>query len=653
MIEDITAHLQVKDEARFMGEMYMAAASVDDLGDEFVEAAVKAKALDKSTGGLEKSLRRFTKGSLKDTRKDLKKFGALAVFTERGLTSFAITIGTYLAPAILALGNSAGAAATGGGLVAGGGLAALAVGLSGVLLIGKQVSNQATKVKTAWDQQQLAILQYGENSDQAAKASAKLWAVIQQQGGMRTFRIVKMWRELSDTFTSLTGKGRNALAKAIPDVLSGANRLLPTFATVTNQSSQAIADVFTHAARFLSGEEMKGTLAVLGGTFKEISGPLGRGAENVIIGIGRIFKSTAPYVEDVANWFESVTKSFRDWSSNRGRVDNFVGNLVDHFKAWLGLLKELGRTFHILFLGSKEEGKGFVEDLTDSLRDLNDWLDQQRKSGGMARFFESFFDNIESLAGWVRLVFTDQSQAIDQAAAFFGKVGQKAVEAFVKAWLDADWQGKLLILWYVIGKLGVWSLIGRYAGEKAIAAMVASTSGQAAIASLTTAGTTAGAAFGAAFQAAALLGVVAFTVLAAKEINDWIDRTKIQPDDFFPPGGTRDKEASEKLPGPLKFLYQHRPSTWFGGKQSGGMIGMGGAGIVGEHGPEIAAVSPVGAMISPISGGAFSSPPNLVPMSTSDHMPQVNVNLVVDRAVLARAVYRHGADIAARRGENA
>lgn len=651
MIEDIIAHLSVKDAARFEAEMYMAAAAVDEFGDEVAQADRKSRKLDTSTVKLEKSLKKASRGGFRDARKEIKKFGALAVFTERGLTSFAITIGTYLAPALLALGNSAGAAASGGALVAGGGLASLVVGLSGIFLIGKKVADQAQKVNTAWQQQQLAIQQYGENSDQAAKASAKLWAVIQQQGGMETFRIVKAWKALGDEFTRLTGTGREALTGAFGDVLGGARRLMPTFGAITNQSAVAVGDVISRLAKTLSGEEIKGVLAVLGGTFKVIAGPLGRSAENVIIGVGRLFKSTAPFVEDFAGWIEKVTRNFRDWSSDRGKVDDFVGNLVDHFKSWAALAGELGRTLHILFLGSKEEGKGFVDDLTESLRKLNDWLDVQRTSGGMARFFQTFFDNIESLANWVNLVFTNQSEAIAQASDFAAKMGSAAANAFVNAFMGADWQGKLLIAFWVFSRLGVFRIIGGAIADRMIAGLAARMAGSAAIAAMS--GSLAIAMDAAIIAATSTLAPVAIVLAATLAVESiTIGGKKLTAPGDNPILKQSDKEAADKLPGPLKWLWGHRPSTWLG-KQGGGLIGTGHQAPVGEHGMEMATVTPLGTMITPMNRPGRSETPGVVPMAISDHMPQVNINLVVDRAVLAKAVYRHNADIASRRGENA
>jgi hypothetical protein len=655
VIEDITAHLTVKDAARFEAEMYAAAASVDEFGDEELKAAVKAKALQHETEILERKMRSLSRGGLRAAQKDLRKFGALAVFTERGVTSFAITIGTYLAPALLSLGNSAAAAALGGAGVAGGGLASLAVGLSGIALIGAQVLGQTKKVQTAWEQQQLAVQLYGKDSDQAAKAGAKLWAVIQQQGGTRTFRIVQMWQNLQDTFTKQTGPGRNAMAKALSDILSSVNRLLPTFTSITNQSAIVVSSVAKTFARNLSGEEMKGTLAVLGGTFKQIAGPLGKAFENVIITIGRVFKASAPYVVEFAQWFLKLTTTWRKSSRDQTQLDRTMANLVEHFKAWARLGSAIGRMFKILFGGSKEQGRQFVDTLTDLITRFDDWLQRMSDTGKMQAWFEQFFDNLRSLGNWVNLVFTDQSQAIAQVSDFFAKVASQAVQKFFEAWLKADWQGKLLMAWYFLYKVGIFSAIGRVMAERFIASFIASSTASAAMAQFTAAGSAASAAF-----MAGLMGALPFLIVLSAALA--IESISIGGKKLTSPGkGPLDKAADEALErgGGLKgAIEKWLPHNWLKriqGKQFGGLIPFGSEALVGERGTELASTTPLGTMITPIGTRTqtLSEFPGVPPMATSDHMPQVNINLQVDRQTLAKAVYRHNADIAARRGENA
>jgi hypothetical protein len=654
VIEDITAHLNVRDAARFEAEMYAAAASIDEFGDEAAQAAVKSKVLSHETDVLERKMRGLTTRGLKNARAEMKRFGALATFTERGLTSFAITAGTYLAPALLSLANSASAAAIGGAGVAGGGLAALAVGLSGVLLIGKQVSGQFKKVLTAFQQQQLAVQLYGKDSDQAAKASAKLWAVTQLQGGTRTLRIVKMWEDLKATFTKKTASARGSLMEMLGGLLRGAGRIMPTFTNITNKSAATISDVVSQMAKSLSGEEMKGTLNTLGSVFNVIAGPLGRAATNVIIVLGRVFKAAAPYVEDFAFWIEKITHNWRVSTKDQGKVNERMDNYIKHLKAWARLGGALGRMFKILFGGSKEQGRAFVDTLTNMINRFDDWLQLMSDTGRMQKWFEGFFDNLRKAGHFIELIFTDQSQAIAMFSDFFARVAAAAISKFIQAWWDADWQGKLLLAWYFLYKVGIFSAIGKVMAERFIAAFVATSMGEVALAQFAAAGTAASAAFVAAMTVGLPVALVVGATLAIESIT--IGGKKITApgqNDIF---SESDKRAMQDRGGFWGLWSEWGPQNWWNkvrGKQHGGLIPPMSRALVGERGPELATTTPLGTMITPMRSQTLSELPGMAPMATSDKMPQVNVNLQVDRQTLARAVYRHDADIAARRGENA
>ena len=119
-------------------------------------------------------------------------------------------------------------------------------------------------------------------------------------------------------------------------------------------------------------------------------------------------------------------------------------------------------------------------------------------------------------------------------------------------------------------------------------------------------------------------------------------------------GGGRDDASGFR-----GLLQDAAPSHWlpklnpFKHGAEGGIFGLGTTGIVGERGPEFATNTPLGTVITPIRRQLRTDTPGVAPMAISDHMPAVNINLMVDRSVLARAVYRHNADIASRRGENA
>jgi hypothetical protein len=109
-----------------------------------------------------------------------------------------MTIGAYLSPALIALGSSFAYAAVGGGAVAGAGMASFVAGLLSIKTIAGPVVDGMKKIKKAQDQYNMAIDQYGILSIQTSRASAHLYATIQNNGGPAVAEILGKVEDLRD-----------------------------------------------------------------------------------------------------------------------------------------------------------------------------------------------------------------------------------------------------------------------------------------------------------------------------------------------------------------------------------------------------------------------------------------------------------------------
>jgi hypothetical protein len=149
--------------------------SIDELGDEMLQTAAKGevmtKVINKASGASTPFFRRwsFWKDRLSLTRSEIM--------------TTALTIGTYFAPAIVALGSSFAYAAIGGGAVAGAGLATFITGMVSLALVIQPAINNIKKIQKAQDMYNQTVSQYGAASVEASRQSAHLYAVIEQNGG--------------------------------------------------------------------------------------------------------------------------------------------------------------------------------------------------------------------------------------------------------------------------------------------------------------------------------------------------------------------------------------------------------------------------------------------------------------------------------------
>lgn len=644
---NIVTHLILKDVGRYVAGMKAAEKATKDLG----------KASDSTGRKIENTGKKLDKDSKgwRKRAKDVRGFGGSLVFTEKKLTSFAITAGIYLAPAIVALGNSFAAAAMGGGLVAGGGLAALTVGLSGIGIIAFQAGKNIKKVTTAMDAADLAVLQYGANSDEAARAATHLSAVIDQQGGPIVYKVIRSYRALNKEWTDLTKTARQNLFKSFYSGLRGLRRLMPTFAKTTNETSGALAANFATMSKNLSGHEIRKTITMLGHVFTSMSKPLAHGIVDIIITMVRWLRAAAPYSIELAENFRDWAHSLRRNSRDSGRLRRTVGDLVSNFKAWWGLAKALGRTFKILFGASKDEGRDFVLVLTDLVDNMNDWLQFKEANGEVSAFFRNWIRGVESVGHWIGLLFTDQSEAAAQLGNFMSQLASHALSSFLQAWWKMDWSGKLFTGIYVAAKLGIFSTLGQAAANRFITNFGTKVSDTGA-AEQTVA--MSGKRIGFAFAKGLLVGILLYRPITdavtqmfpnLKQYSGkkgWGELARDIGSDFgklVGGSGSGNPGTFTQPPGPPKH------------KAGGGMIPMGQWSMVGERGPEWALATSAGIGVLPIRSQMHAAPQPVDQgrdLASSDHDKPRIIQLVVGGKVLAEAVDRVKQDRAARRGED-
>lgn len=381
--ERITAWLRVRDKLRFIRDMRAAADAVDDLGDAEERAALKAALFSN-----EQRKAAINTRALKDHLS----------LTRGELMTTAITTSIYTAPALLALGNSAVAAALGGGAVAGGGLAALTVGLAGFAIVGAQAVTQLGKVTDAQDAYNMAIAQYGTGSKEAADASAKLWAVIQQNGGIEVWKLAQSLDALKTAWKDATAPARASFFSLMASGIQSARGLLPTFADETNKNAAVIRRDMSSLFTGISGPETKENIKVFSSIFRNMSPHLSSGIVKLFLVVGRVLRQAAPWA---VTWSESFERTADAWE--RGTRDGVklgatIDGLVGHTKAWWELAKALGNTLLILFRVSNMSGKGLVTSLTEVVRKFNAWLTVQEKTGKAAQFFDDFSDALREIA---------------------------------------------------------------------------------------------------------------------------------------------------------------------------------------------------------------------------------------------------------------
>ncbi len=382
MNERIEAWIRLRDAARFRRDTKVAAEGVEDIGDEAAIAAAKLRLMNqegKRQSGILRGLG-----------------GVLNSFTGR-LQLLAIA-GGLAGPALISIASSAGAATVGLGLMGAAAGTAAAVGFGGLIAVGNQAFGLMKKVKTAQYDYNLAVAQFGKESDQAAKKLDKLNAVY-KVGGNELRRSHKLLKQFTSGFEELTQPAQRDFLGTFASGLEAANRLLPTFARQTNLTADSIRGSLRPAMLDLSSPEMAQNIRVFSRAFRDLANSAIGGGTNLIIALLRYARAAAPFTRSIGRDFAMWARDFRQTSEDGGLVRDRVKEILRHTRAWLGLAKALGGLLMAVFRSSNVEGRSLVVTLTDGINRLTDWINRANETGAGQATFKRWGDLAVGITG--------------------------------------------------------------------------------------------------------------------------------------------------------------------------------------------------------------------------------------------------------------
>lgn len=714
--ERIEAIFKAKDAARFKTAMDLAAKAVGHLERQEQQATVQSELLEQILEALEHqtyetaaamALLSHEVNALGHDMLELaadttvantvmKKSGSNAVFlgkswafwkdrlslTRSEIYTTALTIGVYLAPALIALGSSFAYAAIGGGGVAAAGMTTFIGGLLGIISIASPVVDGLDKIDKAHQQLNIAIDQYGAASIQASRANGRLYAIIQNNGGPAVAHLRAQIDDLKDSWKSLTAPGQASFIDMISQMLGGATRMAPFAAGLSNQVTSGLRAGVLSVIPDLTGGQARSGLSAIADIFRSSIGPGIRGVTNLLMIFFRVIRASGPWVKRLSTSFERLTKQWRD-KATMSRVSKFFNEAVNHFRAWWALARALGRTLGLVIKGSRKEGASLVVEITRVVNKFNDWLEMMENTGRVDAFFEHYINSLKDVV-WalqhpmqaldkfmpvvVDAINKYLPRVMDAIANTLASHGPTAAGIFLKAFVDAGAWAKFLTVAVFAAKFGFFGAVGRRAAAifvvpfvEAFAAAFAAQFALQTTAGGTIAGamSTGGQRMGTAFGKGMILGVIAAIPAITYEIEMAIINSMGPLKKFYDSlgegrggfGGIKDLFG-----GIWDDLREHsglNPKNFTNlGKAAGGMIFPGQSRWVGERGPEIAQSTAHGTMITPGNRAAAIKPQVIdIPDLSSAIRLISNVSVQVDRREIARAVSDQRAYDAARRGQ--
>jgi hypothetical protein len=232
-----------------------------------------------------------------------------------------------------------------------------------------------------------------------------------ETSGVLQQRLNRATNELSDSFDRLRSATQRGLFSDIENQASDLASTLDGLRPLFRRVGDAVSDVGTGFTEAMNGPGFRGFINTMETFIPNAIRRMGNILRNTLGGIGGMFESAVPFIEDFLGWLDKITTNFNEWANSAGGRRDVVEFLEDakesaksvgHFleEAWL-LLKDF-----------MNEGKGTGDNLFDDMADA------------MERFREHLDKNPDALKNWFRDA-EELATALGDAAVAMGKLSDE------------------------------------------------------------------------------------------------------------------------------------------------------------------------------------------------------------------------------------
>lgn len=297
----------------------------------------------------------------------------------------------------------AGAAILGSGLTAAAGGGALLAGAAGQTLVGGGADTLVMKstiadTKTLYQGYQnlnMAVLQYGRGSTQAANAQRALNAQIQDLGGPNAvgvkaeMQLAKNYSALQDFWKRATQNARVSAANILEQVVGLGRSYIPRVANAARENLNIINTGLHPLFRWLEGPTGVGIFNNLENNFRR---HLPTAVDAFVTTIKALLRTVSQASDFTGNFTKKWDELAHRWQNmSDTQLHDRIAHLVDVFRVWEDMVKNLAIDLYHLFKSGSGEGTNLVARFDDLLKRWGDW----EKSVQGATFLHTFFANRE------------------------------------------------------------------------------------------------------------------------------------------------------------------------------------------------------------------------------------------------------------------
>lgn len=332
----------------------------------------------------------------------------------------------HLVTLVIGFIGSAIGAALGGGILAAGSLGVLAVGGGSDLAVMKSTITDTQTLGKAYQQLQQAQLLYGKNSTQAAAATLNLnqqMAILGNTAGVKAeMGVAKAGVALDNFWDKQTSQARVAASAILMQIIGLGHDYVPKVAQAAQQNLSIINTDLKPLFAWLEGPQGMGIFNDLEAKFKtDLPYSIGAFTQAVELALKLVdlaSQSTGGFMQRLDSILTRLNSNTigtgfgANGSSTSGfaQMRQLMAYLIDDFRVWWALIKQVGITIFDVFSLDVGTIKSVLQFLTQTLKTLDNYLTSANGSQQVRSVFAAHKQEILTILGLLVTLLADFGQ---------------------------------------------------------------------------------------------------------------------------------------------------------------------------------------------------------------------------------------------------
>lgn len=244
----------------------------------------------------------------------------------------------------------------------------------------------------------LLVVAFTSMTEAQRKMLGMSFAPIKEQITGLGQEVLKGLVEPMNQGTTSVERSRNAFQVWADNI----SRALPQISPLARAMGTAFAEAGATLTKSFSGPGMQIFFRSLTKFLPTITTSLASALGGFLNGFGAMFGAMMPYVQRFSDYLNRTATKFSEWASSakgQNSIKDFMDRASESLKVFWGFVKEVGGLMKDVFFSKEAQGagNGMFKGMTNSIKDLRDFIKKAKKDGSFKDWIEDAKDFADAL----------------------------------------------------------------------------------------------------------------------------------------------------------------------------------------------------------------------------------------------------------------